>query len=153
MTANLKSICIAWIVVILISCSQFSKPRFDVKADEAAIRAVLDAQQIAWNNGDMEAFMEGYWNSDSLQFMSFRGVSHGWKQTFENYKKAYPDRATMGTLSFEILEMTSLSEINFVVMGKFHLIRESNNLDGAFTLIFKKINGKWVAIYDHTAQE
>ena len=83
--------------------------------------------------------------------MSARGVNHGWQETLEGYKKGYPDRAAMGTLSFEILQITPLSKENFVVMGRFHLARAVGNLDGVFTLIFKKVGGKWVAIYDHTA--
>lgn len=136
---------------VLFGCSQFSKPQFDAKVEEAAIREVLDAEQIAWNNGDLEAFMEGYWKSDSLQFMSLRGINHGWQETLEGYRKGYPDRAAMGTLSFEILQVTPLSSMNFVVSGRYRLTRSAGNLEGVFTLIFKKINGKWVAIYDHTA--
>jgi hypothetical protein len=95
--------------------------------------------------------MEGYWKSDSLQFMSNRGINHGWQETLDGYKEGYPDRAAMGTLSFEILSVKPINEIHFLVMGKFHLTRLSNNnLDGNFTLLFKKIDGKWVAIYDHT---
>ena len=131
-------------------CAQFSKPAFDANAEEEAIRGVLKAEQIAWNNGDIETFMEGYWKSDSLQFMSSRGINHGWKETLEGYKTGYPDRAAMGTLSFDILQVTPLSTTNFLVMGRFHLTRATGPLDGAFTLIFKKIKGKWVAIYDHT---
>ncbi len=138
-------------LLLLCSCTQLNKPKFDAKVEEEAIRSVLNAQQIAWNNGDLEVFMEGYWKSDSLQFMSARGVNHGWQETLEGYKKGYPDRAAMGTLSFEILQITALSQINFVVMGRFHLIRSVGNLDGVFTLIYKKVNEKWVAIYDHTA--
>ena len=140
----------AGVLLISISCRQ-PTPVFSVKAEEAAIRAVLAAEQIAWNNGNIEVFMEGYWKSDSLQFMSNRGVNHGWQETLDGYKAGYPDRAAMGTLSFEILSVKPINEIHFLVMGRFHLVRNSNNnLDGNFTLLFKKIDGKWVAVYDHT---
>ena len=138
------------ISLIVGACFRFSKPNFDAKAEEEAIRAVLKSEQIAWNNGDIDSFMEGYWKSDSLQFMSSRGINHGWQDTREGYKTGYPDRAAMGTLSFVILQATPLSSVNFLVMGRYHLTRASGNLDGVFTLIFKKINGTWVAIYDHT---
>ena len=141
---------LAGVLLLSISCRQ-SKPVFSVKVEEAAIRAVLAAEQIAWNNGNIEVFMEGYWKSDSLQFMSNRGVNHGWQETLDGYKAGYPDRAAMGTLSFEILSVKPINEIHFLVMGRFHLVRTSNNnLDGNFTLLFKKIDGKWVAVYDHT---
>lgn len=147
---KLKFVTLLLISSIYGACSQFSKPKFDVKAEEAAILSVLRAEQIAWNNGDLETFMEGYWKSDSLQFMSSRGINHGWQETLEGYKTGYPDRAAMGTLSFDILQVTPLSTVNFLVMGRYHLSRANGNLDGVYTLIFKKINGKWMAIYDHT---
>jgi hypothetical protein len=84
------------------ACELQKKPVFDPKAEEATIRAILNAEQIAWNNGDLEAFMEGYWKSDSLQFMSPRGSNHGWQRVLDEYKNAYPDRAAMGTLSYEV---------------------------------------------------
>src|SRR5882672_9622266 len=83
------------ILLLSVACSNFTKPAFDAKKEEAAIRTELDAQQIAWNNGDLDGFMQGYWNSDSLQFMSARGIDHGWKEAFAGYKKAYPDIAAM----------------------------------------------------------
>lgn len=138
-------------LLILGGSCQSQKNKFDQKAEETAIRAVLDAEQIAWNNGDIEKFMEGYWKSDSLQFMSNRGINKGWQETFDAYKLGYPDRAAMGTLRFEIIKITPLDENHFVVSGKYFVTRLSGNLEGSFTLIFKKIDGKWVAIYDHTA--
>ena len=140
-----------WTALLCVACSQLNKPRFDAKAEEEAIRSVLSAQQIAWNNGELEAFMEGFWKSDSLQFISERGVIHGWQEALDSYKKAYPDRAAMGTASFEILEIRPLSHVNFVVMGRFHLVRSVGNKNGVFTLIYGKVDGKWVVIYDHTA--
>jgi len=147
---NLRLRLFLLIAVVSSGCVQFSNRALDQKADEAAIRAVMDAQQIAWNNGNLEEFMKGYWNSDSLQFMSLRGVNRGWKATLEGYKKGYPDREAMGTLSFEILQVKPISPGNYVVTGKYHLTRVIGPADGAFTLIFKYIDGKWVAVYDHT---
>ncbi|NOT77034.1 MAG: DUF4440 domain-containing protein [Cyclobacteriaceae bacterium] len=137
--------------ILTAACDYLKRPTFDVKADEAAIRAILDAEQIAWNNGDLEAFMEGYWKSDALQFMSQRGINHGWQDVLEQYKKAYPDRASMGTLGYEILKITPLSPTTFVVSASFHLTREVGPMDGMITLIFQKIDGKWLAVYDHTS--
>ena len=138
-------------VIVSSSCQQLSKPKFDAKAEEEAIRKVLQLQVIAWNNGDLVQFMEGYWKSDSLQFMSSRGINHGWQQTLDGYQKGYPDRAAMGTLSFDILQVTPLSPARFLVSGRFHLTRAIGDTEGIFTLIFRKENGKWVAMYDHTS--
>ena len=147
----MKAIFVTLLASMLSLACQNKQAVFDPKAEEAAIRAVIDTQQIAWNNGDIDAFMEGYWKSDSLQFMSNRGVSRGWQATLDGYKKGYPDREAMGTLRFEILKIKPLTEIYFVVTGRYFLTRKGGNLEGVFTLIVKKIDGKWVAIYDHTA--
>lgn len=148
-TITMKSSLLMAGILVLASCMQ-PKPAFDPKAEDAAIRAVMETQQIAWNNGDIDKFMEGYWKSDSLKFMSNRGINKGWLATLEGYKKGYPDRAAMGTLRFEFLSIQPIDESHFLVMGKYFLTRVSNNLEGKFTLIFQKIDGKWVAIYDHT---
>jgi len=136
-------------LVLLISCQEPPK-RSDIKADEAAIRATIEASQIAWNNGDLEAFMESYWKSDSLQFFSKRGQNKGWQATLDGYKLEYSDRALMGTLHFDILSVSPLADGVYVVLGKYNVTRVGNSLEGAFTLLFKKKEGKWVAVYDHT---
>ncbi len=137
------------VLTVLFSCEQPGAVS-DTKADEAAIRATIDAGQIAWNNGDLEAFMESYWKSDSLQFFSKRGQNNGWQATLDGYKKSYSDRALMGTLHFEIISVTPISAGAYIVLGKYTVTRLDNPLEGAFTLIFKKKDGKWVAVYDHT---
>jgi uncharacterized protein (TIGR02246 family) len=131
------------------ACTQTRKPAYDSKADKDAIRSVLATEQIAWNNADLEAFMEGFWKSDSLLFMSPGGVAHGWQETLENYKRRYPDRAAMGTLSYEILQVDLLSRGVFLVAGRYHITLSNGTADGSFSVIFKKKDGKWVAIYDH----
>lgn len=136
---------------IALMMSSCAKPVFDEKVEAKAIRAVLHAQEIAWNNGDLETFMQGYWNSDSLLFISTRGINKGWQATLEGYKQRYPDRAAMGTLRFNLLRMETLSESQFLVVGKYFLTRLGGNLEGSFTLIFRKIDGMWVAVYDHTS--
>jgi len=135
--------------ILLWSCQAPPPPR-DVKADEAAIRASIEAGQIAWNNGDLEGFMGSYWKSDSLQFFSKRGQNRGWQATLDAYKATYSDRALMGTLHFDILSVTPLSEGVYVVLGKYTVTRLESTLEGAFTLLFKKKDGRWVAVYDHT---
>ncbi len=138
-------------VLLAAACSPPQSAVFDAKAEEEAVRQVLRDQEAAWNKGDLEGFMAGYWKSDSLQFMSPRGINRGWQATLDGYKKGYPDVAAMGTLQFEILQVTLLSPTNFLVTGRYHLTRASGSLDGVFTLIFKKANGRWVVMYDHTA--
>jgi len=121
------------------------------KAVEAA-KSLLYEQMEDWNKGDIHAFMEGYWKSDKLQFIGSRGVTYGWEQTLANYKKGYPDRATMGELSFDLIDVTQQSRNVVSVTGKFHLKRdEMDDAEGHFLLIVKKIKGKWLIIADHTS--
>jgi len=72
----------------------------DVEKDKKDILEVLYQQSIDWNRGDIEAYMQAYWNSEHLRFASGDRVTYGWQKTFENYKKAYPDRISMGDLVF-----------------------------------------------------
>ena len=119
-------------------------------ADEVAVRNILSRQNNEWNNGNIEAFMTGYWNNDSLMFIGKNGVTYGWQKTLENYKKNYPDTAAMGKLTFELLEVKRLSAIYFFVVGKWHLLRSIGDVQGAFTLLFKKVKNKWVIVADHS---
>ncbi|MBK6930224.1 MAG: DUF4440 domain-containing protein [Saprospirales bacterium] len=116
-----------------------------------AIRAVMAAQEAAWNRGDLEAFMEGYWRSDSLTFIGSKGLTLGWRQTLENYQKGYPDRDAMGKLSFSIISIELLSPKSAFVIGKWHLARNAGDLSGHFTLLWKKIKGHWVIVADHSS--
>ncbi|MEO6541664.1 MAG: DUF4440 domain-containing protein [Ferruginibacter sp.] len=119
--------------------------------DEQHIRMLLDQQRQAWNNGGIENFMGTYWQSDSLMFIGKSGITYGWQNTLNNYKKGYPDTATMGKLKFDILEVKRLSVLYFFVVGKWHLTRSMGNVEGHFTLLIKKVKNKWVIVADHSS--
>jgi len=124
---------------------------FAQSPDETTIRSEIEKQRLAWNRGDLEGFMNGYWQSDSLMFIGKSGVTYGWKNTLENYKRGYPDTAAMGKLDFNILQVKKISDTHFFVVGKWHLTRSIGNVEGHFTLFFKKINNKWLIIADHSS--
>jgi len=119
--------------------------------DELAIRNLLETQTKAWNQGNLEAFMKGYWESDSLVFIGKNGPKYGYQTTLENYKKGYPDTAAMGKLKFDLLQLKQLSKEYYYVIGKWHLIRSAGDLQGHFTLLFRKIKKQWVIIADHSS--
>ncbi|MBL0181069.1 MAG: nuclear transport factor 2 family protein [Chitinophagaceae bacterium] len=119
--------------------------------DETIIRSEIEKQRLAWNRGDIEGFMNGYWQSDSLMFIGKSGVTYGWKNTLGNYKRGYPDTAAMGKLDFNILQVKKISDTYFFIVGKWHLTRSIGNVEGHFTLFFKKINNKWLIIADHSS--
>ena len=118
---------------------------------ETAIRTLLQQQTEAWNRGDLEGFMQTYWKSDSLMFIGKSGVTHGWQQTLDNYKRNYPDKAAMGTLSFDIIQVKPLSETYYYVTGKWMLQRTAGGLSGYYTLLVQRINGSWKIISDHSS--
>jgi ketosteroid isomerase-like protein len=118
---------------------------------ESAIRSVMAAQQAAWNRGDLPAFMEGYWVSDSLCFIGSRGLSYGWQTTLDNYRKGYPTAAAMGQLRFDIIRVEQLSRRSAFVIGAWHLTRVQGDLSGHYTLLWKKKKGKWVIVADHSS--
>lgn len=134
------------IIVMLFFTSVHSQSQ-----DEAAVRALLEKQRLAWNAGDIPSFMEGYLQSDSLMFIGKSGVTYGWENTLNNYKKGYPDTAAMGKLNFTILEVKRLSDTYFFVVGKWHLTRSIGDAGGHFTLLFRKIKTKWVIVADHSS--
>jgi len=124
---------------------------FAQSKDEAAIRQLLTTQNAAWNRGDIDGFMKGYWENDSLMFIGKSGVTYGWTNTLNNYKKGYPDTASMGKLTFTLLHLERLSKEYYHVTGKWFLKRSIGDVGGHFTLLFRKINGRWVIIADHSS--
>ena len=131
-------------LVLSITCLCQSK-------DETEVRNVLAKQNAAWNRGDIDAFMVGYWENDSLMFIGKSGVTYGYKNTLANYKKNYPDTTVMGKLAFTLIHVKKLSPEYFHVTGKYYLTRTIGDASGHFTLVFRKIKGKWVIISDHSS--
>jgi ketosteroid isomerase-like protein len=120
--------------------------------DEKQILAILENQTNAWNKADVESFMNGYWQNDSLMFIGKSGITYGYAQTLANYKKNYPDKDAMGILKFNLIKVTKLSGDAYYVIGKWHLTREKNgDIGGHYTLLFRKIKGKWVIVADHSS--
>jgi len=119
--------------------------------DETEIRNSLATQSAAWNEGDLDRFMQTYWKSDSLMFIGKSGITYGWQATLDNYKRGYPDTAAMGKLDFTIIVIKRLSVLYFSVVGKWHLTRSIGDVGGYFTLLFKKVKNKWVIISDHSS--
>lgn len=119
--------------------------------DVKAIQSILDDQTKSWNKGDLDAFMVGYLQSDSLVFIGKAGPKYGYENTLANYKKSYPDTSHMGKLHFDIVSIKPLNTDHYFVIGKWHLVRTVGNLDGIFTLVFKKTKDGWKIIADHSS--
>lgn len=121
------------------------------RKQERIILGILDKQTQAWNRGDIDAFMNGYWENDSLMFIGKSGVTYGWNNTLNNYKKGYPDTAAMGKLTFTLIQVKKLSGKYYHVTGKWFLKRSVGDVGGHYTLLFRKIRGRWVIISDHSS--
>ena len=130
--------------LITVSCFSQSK-------DEQAVLDLLTRQSSFWNKGDIDNFMKGYWENDSLMFVGKSGVTYGYRATLENYKKGYPDKAAMGELSFKFIKVEKLSPEYIFVVGKWHLKRTIGDVGGHYNLLFRKINNEWVIIVDHSS--
>jgi hypothetical protein len=120
--------------------------------DTESILKTLDNQVAMWNAGNVDKFMVGYWSSDSLMFIGSKGITKGYQNTLANYKVRYPDRASMGTLKFDILNLKPMGKKHYLVIGKWHLTRpEKGDVGGHFSFVFEKIKGVWVIIADHSS--
>ena len=131
------------IAVIIGSCVETT--------DEEKILDRLAVQVECWNTGDIECFMIGYWESDSLMFISDDGITYGYYNTLQRYQTNYPDVQSMGTLRFNIQHINRISKDTFFVVGQFYLRRTIGDKEGSFTLLWKKINGSWVIVADHSS--
>jgi ketosteroid isomerase-like protein len=120
--------------------------------DRTAILAVLTTQQNDWNKGDIPGFMAGYWNSSELTFAGTRGFTRGWQPVMERYEKNYADKAAMGSLDFQELELRSLGPDSALVLGKWHLQRQTGDIGGIFTLVLQRFPEGWRIVHDHTTQ-
>ena len=133
-------------LILLVSCTTGKSSDKDI----VAIKKVLHTSAEQWSSGNLEGFMDAYWKSDSLQFIGSSGVTYGWQNTLDNYKKGYPTKEHTGKLSFNIFKVNYLAKNLYAVVGTYHLDRTVGEADGIYTLIVKKINNQWVIISDHS---
>ncbi|MFN4837143.1 MAG: YybH family protein [Bacteroidota bacterium] len=138
------------LLLILISIL-WSSTGFTQDRNARAILDLLDTQTAAWNKGDLQGFMKGYWENDSLRFIGKSGITYGWSNTLANYKRGYPDTAAMGKLNFTILVVKKLSPRYYEVVGKWYLKRSIGDASGHYTLLLRKIKGSWVIVSDHSS--
>ena len=147
----MKRYLVIFLILLTNFCLAQSKPARSANEDEIQVRQLLADQTEAWNRGDIDSFMKTYWESDSLMFIGKNGVTYGWINTLNNYKKSYPDTTAMGKLSFDIISVKRLSFQYFHVIGKWHLQRSIGDLSGHYTLLLKKIKGRWLIVADHSS--
>lgn len=118
---------------------------------EKEIRDIMDKSAKNWSGGKIDEFMKSYWNSDSVMYVGGNKITYGYHNMLDAYKRAFPDTASMGRLAFDLIDVRELSRDYFLVTGKFFLTRTIGNANGVFTVLFRKINGKWLIVYDHSS--
>ena len=119
--------------------------------DRRAIQQIFDAQQAAWNRGDLDAFMQGYWRSPEVTFSGASGVVRGWDAVLARYRKTYADPERMGQLQFSNLEFRFLGSDAALVLGHWRLKRAGDDIGGVFSLVWQRFAEGWRIIHDHTS--
>mgnify|MGYP003967560707 FL=1 len=142
-------------LLILLSCNMNNTNSVDVLKQDLneinTIKKILSSQQECWNNGDIDGFMQGYWNSEKLVFTSLNHKpAYGWKNTLERYKNSYPTKSSMGELRFEILNLKLISKTTATLKGKWELIRQNDHPNGLFWLDIEKFDNNWLITKDST---
>lgn len=142
-------------LLILLSCNMNNTNSVDVLKQDLneinTIKKILSSQQKCWNNGDIDGFMQGYWNSEKLVFTSLNHKpAYGWKNTLERYKNSYPTKSSMGELKFEILNLKLISKTTATLKGKWELIRQKDHPNGLFWLDIEKFDNNWLITKDST---
>jgi uncharacterized protein (TIGR02246 family) len=135
----------------ILQTRSFENLRASVReAETEAVRAVLAGQVAAWNRGDIDAFMASYWQSPDLRFASGSTPVRGWAQALRRYRRSYPDRNDMGELTLSDLRIDLLSPDAATVFGRWRLAQVSETPTGLFTLVLRKMDGRWLIVHDHT---
>ena len=129
-----------------------SKNQKTTMGAKEALHDLLAEQVAAWNRGDVAGFMRGYWKSEETTFSGSSGVSRGWQALLDRYRKNYSTPAIMGHLEFSDLEITELGSGAALILGRWHLERESGPIGGVFTLVARRFPEGWRIIHDHTSE-
>jgi len=130
----------------MVACSAPNNETDDI----SAIKKVLEFQEKAWSENDIEGFMQGYYKSDSIPYFGSSGVTYGWQNMLDRYTKNYPSKAETGVLKFNLADISKISEDAYWVMGSYHLTRDAGNANGTFMIVFKRIKGEWKIVGDHS---
>jgi len=148
----MKQLALLFITLFLLqSCKPDTNHDTLIKEEKAAITSIMDQQATDWNNGDIPAFMTSYWKSGDMAFVGKKGVTRGWQATLERYQKSYPDKAAMGHLTFDLIQLDKLAPDLYHMIGKYTLQVGEETPSGHFTLLWRKIDGEWKIVLDHSS--
>ena len=145
-------LCLLIIVQIFLRMYLPSWQNYSDAEAETAVHKVLDDQVAAWNRGDLDAFMQGYWKSPELKFFSGKDVTAGWEATLERYRKRYQSEGhEMGQLNFTDLEVKPLAGNTAWARGHWRVVTKKETFEGLFTLLLRRMPQGWRIVHDHTS--
>lgn len=136
-----------FLILILV----FSTVLVQAQSDKEQIMSILERQNNCWNAGDVECFMKGYWESDSLVYVGKKGLTYGYQNMLSHYKVAYPGKDAMGELTFTIKSLKPVGPDGYFMIGGWHLKRTIGDVGGHFTLLWRKMDDEWVIVADHSS--
>ena len=139
-----------FIALFLFSLNSYSQNPISLK-DSLGIMNVMSLQQDAWNNGDIDSFMQGYLKSEELVFSGKSGPIYGWENTRKRYYSSYPNTQIMGKLNFTVKKIRAISLNSAYLIGEYYLKRSTEDSYGHFTLLWKKVDDNWLIVSDHTS--
>jgi len=145
-----SALLLVFICTAITSAQQTAPPKSNSSDEAARIVEILQRQADAWNRGDILEFMETYWKDDRLTFSGGGQTMRGWQATLERYQKSYP-KEKMGKLHFDGISCDLLSTDAALVLGDWHLDLAGQKKDGNFSLVLRKLDGRWLIIHDHSS--
>jgi len=148
---NFFAISVLFLLILGCKPTTENNPVQNVEAEKAAILSIMSTQEADWNKGDIPAFMKGYWNSPEMTFVGKTSVTRGWDATLKRYLTNYPDKAAMGKLKFDVVELKPLSSEIYHMIGKYTLQVGDTFPSGHFTLLWKNLDGEWKIVLDHSS--
>lgn len=148
---NTSNLLIVLLCIYLFGLSQTMLAQTKTEKAKTAIELELRKQQVAWNNGNLIGFMAAYLPSDSLKFVSKRGITYGWQNVYNNYQKSYASDSLMGKLDFDFKHIELINNNHAIVTGTWQVNNQKGISSGYFTLWLKRFKNKWLIVYDHTS--
>ena len=142
-------------LIIFLTFTASAAKKSAIQNPQSAILSVLETQKDAWNKGNLEEFMKGYWRSDKLTFFSGGGKRSGYEAVLERYRKTYQSEGKeMGQLTFSQIEVEMIGKKAAFVRGRFDLVlSDGKKLGGLYTLIFRQFSDGWKIIHDHSSSD
>jgi uncharacterized protein (TIGR02246 family) len=118
---------------------------------ESEVRAAFEASAAAWNRGDLDAYLEGYLDSDRTRYVSSGVALQGKAAIAAAYRARFASPERMGTLRLTRLEISVLSETDALIYGELdHTLGDQTSVL-ACTLHMRRAGGAWRMALDHTS--